>query len=580
MLFEALIAQAPFETYRRLLTYMLILYVIEPILSKVYIHQICEVGEKVQAALRLEAFRVLLMQRIEFFDRHRVSEVSTLLNKDLEAVRTFCFNNVSRDRGLRALAEATGSVLVLFWLSWRLGPVLAGVIMATAGIAWLYRRQSRKLEQNSAQAQAKMAACIDETVSQVRTVRMYAGESLERERFRGIVMSAYDAGTGFAGAKALLECLNRGAIHFSLLALYGLGGYLVNTGLIPLRILLSAIGFTFSLTFATQGLLQSWTDARTAVAALRRVQAMLSELSVDPSMAASLPPGAWWDMANQMEGTCDLFSDEEEDEGTGREGGGMLTAVEAAARGDFIVKDLAFSYPARPGVQVIKGLSLTLPRGQVTALVGRSGAGKSTIASLIERLYEPDNGEITLGGIPIGSFSRREWVDCVTGLTQEPVLFNCGIYDNISYGRPHATRDQVEAAARAANAHDFIMALPQGYDTVVGERGGLLSGGQRQRVALARALLKDAPILILDEATSHLDTESENAVQQAMDKLVQGRTVLIIAHRLSTVKSADQILVMEDGQVVERGTHAQLVDVPQGRYRSLVSSQALTLSAT
>ena len=163
----------------------------EPLLSRIYIKEICELGEKVQSSLRLEAFRVLLMQKIEFFDRHRASELTNLLSKDLEAVRSFVFSNVSRDRGLRALAEAVGSVLVLFWLSWRLGPLLAGVIIATAAIAWLYRRQSRSLEQASAQAQARMAACVDETVSQVRTVRIFAGESLERERFRGTTSKTY-----------------------------------------------------------------------------------------------------------------------------------------------------------------------------------------------------------------------------------------------------------------------------------------------------------------------------------------------------------------------------------------------------
>lgn len=184
----------------------------------------CSIGEKVQASLRLEAFRVVLMQRIEFFDRHRASEITNLLTKDLEAVRQFVFNNVSRDRGLRAFSEAVGSVLVLFWLSWRLGPMLAAVVIATGAIAWLYKKQSKMLEHSNAEAQARMANSIDETVSQVRTVRIYAGEALERERYGQYVGDAYITGMGFARAKALLEALNRGAIHLSLLILYGLGG--------------------------------------------------------------------------------------------------------------------------------------------------------------------------------------------------------------------------------------------------------------------------------------------------------------------------------------------------------------------
>jgi ATP-binding cassette subfamily B (MDR/TAP) protein 10 len=582
LLFETLVQNKPFENYSKLLGIMLAIYIIEPLLSQVYIKQVCAVGEKVQASLRLEAFRIVLMQKIEFFDRHRASEITNLLSKDLEALRTFVFANVSRDRGFRALAEALGSVLVLFWLSWRLGPIMAGVIIATAAIAWLYRRQSRVFEQASAQAQARMAACVDETVSQVRTVRIFAGEPLERERYASVVMDAYHSGMGFSRAKALLECLNRGAIHASLLALYAFGGYLVNQKLIPLRILLSAIGFTFSLIFATQGLLQSWTDARQAKAALNRVQKVLSEMKTDESMAESLPPGAWWDVANEylQEDSCPAFTSEDGEEVDTVEEEEKITAVEAARRGEICVSNLNFSYPARPAVKVIDNLSLTLPRGKVTALVGRSGAGKSTVASLLERLYQPDSGDITLNGIPIQKISRNGWVDCVTGLTQEPVLFNGTIYDNIAYGKTHATAEEVERAAKAANAHEFIVNLPAGYESVVGERGGLLSGGQRQRIALARALLKDAPILILDEATSHLDTESERLVQQAIDNLVEGRTVLVIAHRLSTVQSAGQILVMEDGQVKESGTHAELAAIKGGRYAKLVSSQALTLSAS
>jgi len=450
--------------------------------------------------------------------------------------------------------------------------------LATAGIAWLYRRQSKKLEATSALAQSRMAMAIDETVSQIRTVRIFAGEAMERERFGVHVASAFSTGIGFARAKALLECLNRGAIHLSLLALYGLGGYLVNNGMMPIRTLLSAIGFTFSLVFATQGVLQTWTDARQTVAAVKRVQSVLSEIPTDPSMAEALPPGAWWEMANDTAGSCPAWSSSDEEEGPKTQEV-MSTAVVAAQHGNLELRDVSFSYPSRPGVTVIENLSIEFPRGKVTAIVGRSGAGKSTVAALIERLYSPNEGNILLDGIPIDNFSRSQWVDAVTAVTQEPVLFNGTIYDNIAYGKPSATWQQVESAALASNAHDFILSLPQGYNTIVGERGGLLSGGQRQRIALARALLRDAPILILDEATSALDSESERLVQQAIDNLVQGRTVIVIAHRLSTVQAADQILVMEDGQVVEQGSHAELVR-QGGRYKGLVSSQALTLSAS
>jgi len=226
LLFETLVMKEPFSTYGTFLTFLVVLYVFEPIISRVYVINVCAIGENVQSMLRREAFRVLLMQRIEFFDRHRSSELTSIVTRDLESLRNFFFSNSSRDRGFRAALEALGSILVLFGLSWRLGPILAGVVVATGFTAWIYRQQSKLLEKSSAEAHSRMAMAIDETVSQVRTVRVFAGESLERERFGSFASDAYISGMGFARAKALLECLNRGAIHLSLLALYSLGGML------------------------------------------------------------------------------------------------------------------------------------------------------------------------------------------------------------------------------------------------------------------------------------------------------------------------------------------------------------------
>ncbi|GBF88247.1 ABC transporter B family protein [Raphidocelis subcapitata] len=569
LLFETLVQQQPMERYAKVFMVLLAGYVLEPLLTKVYMQNAIALGEKVLATLRLELFRTLMMQKIEFFDRHSASELQGLLSVELDTMRSFVFSNCSRDRGLRAFLEAAGAILVLFWLSWRLAPVCSLVIVVTALAAGHYRKRTRPVEQAQGRALQQMGAVAHQAFENMRTVRSFAGEALERERFQSQAAASYAAGREFGRAKANFEATNRAAIHASLLMLYSWGGYLVSQGLMPISVLISGIGFTFSLMYATQGAVNTLSDLRRAAGAFERVRALIQTSDPDPSMYGALPPGAWWEVANGAEPVVEPYADKAGD-----------AAVVSAKGGDLELRGVSFSYPLRADLPVLHDVNLILKRGTVTALVGRSGAGKSTVAALLSRFYLPQQGSILLDGVDAGSFTRGEWARAIAMVSQEPVLFSGTIADNISYGRfGKCSAAEIRAAAEAANAHEFISRLPDGYQTVVGERGTLLSGGQRQRIAIARALLKDSPVIILDEATSALDAVSEKLVQEAIQRLVSGRTVLVIAHRLSTVQAADQIVVMANGQIAERGTHEQLL-AKGGPYSELMSSQGMILGSS
>uniref|UniRef100_A0A2P2L9N3 Uncharacterized protein MANES_06G142900 n=1 Tax=Rhizophora mucronata TaxID=61149 RepID=A0A2P2L9N3_RHIMU len=343
----------------------------------------------------------------------------------------------------------------------------------------------------------------------------------------------------------------------------------------------SFIGYTFTLTFAVQGLVNTFGDLRGALAAVERINSVLAGAEIDEALAYGLEREIQQTKAHD-EITRLFFVN-------GYSGKNLylnmhyMSALKSTSNvcslawsGDICLEDVHFSYPLRPDVEVLNSLSLTLKCGTVTALVGSSGAGKSTIVQLLARFYEPTKGRITVAGEDVRTFEKTEWARAVSIVNQEPVLFSLSVGENIAYGLPddNVSQDDIIKAAKAANAHEFIISLPQGYDTLVGERGGLLSGGQRQRIAIARALLKDAPILILDEATSALDTVSERLVQDALNHLMKGRTTLVIAHRLSTVQNAHQIALCSDGRVAELGTHLELL-AKKGPYASLVGTQRL-----
>ncbi|XP_049397042.1 ABC transporter B family member 28 isoform X2 [Solanum stenotomum] len=578
--FEVLIGTRT-DPLLELLSKVGLLYTLEPIFTIIYVANITSIWEKVMSSLRAQIFRRVLIQKIEFFDRYKVGELTALLTSDLGSLKNIVSENTSRDRGFRALSEVVGTLSLLFALSPQLAPILGLLILAVSILVALFKRSTVNVFQAHGLVQASIADSVTESFSAIRTVRSFSGEKRQMSVFARQVLEFESSSIKIGTFKSFHESVTRVAIYISLMALYCLGGSKVKAGELSVGIMASFIGYTFTLTFAVQGLVNTFGDLRAALAATERINSVLSDAEIDEALACSLEK----DMKQKKvhDETLELYLVNDSDEkkqstktrymSTLKFGSGVRNLAET---GDICLEDVDFSYPVRPDVEILRGLNLTLKCGTVTALVGPSGAGKSTVVQLLARFYEPTRGRITVAGEDLRTFDKSEWARVVSLVNQEPVLFSVSVGENIAYALPdeYVSKDDVVKAAKAANAHEFIITMPQGYDTLVGERGGLLSGGQRQRIAIARALLKNAPILILDEATSALDTISERLVQEALDHLMKGRTTLVIAHRLSTVQSADQIALCSDGKIAELGTHLELLE-RKGQYASLVDTQRL-----
>ncbi|KAK2630858.1 hypothetical protein QOZ80_UnG0723290 [Eleusine coracana subsp. coracana] len=551
-----------------------VLYTLEPVFTVIFVVNMTVVWEKVTARLRSQIFRRILIQKMVFFDRHKVGELTGLLTSDLGSLKNVVSDNISRDRGLRAISEITGTLCILFTLSTELAPVLGLLMVSVSVLVALFKRSTVPTFKSYGIVQARISDCASETFSAIRTVRSFGGEKRQISLFDNLALAYQNSGTKLGVLKSANESLTRVVVYVSLMGLYILGGSKVNVGKLSVGTMASFIGYTFTLTFAVQGAVNTLGDIRGTFASIERINSILSAKDIDDSLAYGLAK--------------ELDNKELEDSSDGAYGNGsvnkhFMSALKSSSScsklawsGDIQLKDVYFSYPLRSDVEILNGLDLTIECGKVTALVGPNGAGKSTVVQLLAQYYEPTQGCITVAGEDIRLFDKREWSRVVSLVNQDPVLFSVSVGENIAYGLPDnvVSKDDIIKAAKAANAHEFIISLPQGYDTLVGERGGLLSGGQRQRIAIARALLKNAPILILDEATSALDATSERLVQEALNHLMKGRTSLVIAHRLSTVQNAHRIAVCSEGKITELGTHAELL-AKGGSYASLVGTHRL-----
>jgi ABC transporter fused permease/ATP-binding protein len=488
-------------------------------------------GERVVTRLRERLYRAILDQEIAFFDARRTGELTSRLSSDTTVLQNAVSVNVSMV--LRSLAQALGGVAFLVYTSPRLTAVMLSVVPAVALGAVTYGRRVRHLARDVQDALAGAGEVAEESIAGIRTVRAFAAEPEEGKRYAGAVAKALGLARRRILAGGTFMAVASFASYAAAALVFWYGGRLVQGGRMSVGQLASFLIYTLIVAFSLGGLADLWAEFMRATGAAERVFELLDRV---PAIA---PQGGAWP---------------------------------AGAVGAVALVDVRFAYPTRPEVVVLDGVDLAIAPGEVVALVGPSGAGKSTVASLLLRFYDPQRGQVLFDGSDLRALDPRWLRGHVGTVAQEPILFSTTVAENIRYGRPGASDAEVEEAARAANAHPFVSGFPDGYQTLVGERGVQLSGGQKQRVAIARALLRDPRLLVLDEATSALDAESEHLVREALERLMRGRTTLIIAHRLSTVMGADRVLVLDGGRIVQSGPHARLV-AEDGLYRRLVERQ-------
>ena len=478
------------------------------------------IGERIVADLRRDVFAHLISLSPSFFDSARSGELVSRLTADTTQIKSAVGASVSI--ALRNLMLFFGAAAMMVITSPRLsGFVLLAIPMIVIPLV-AFGRWVRRLSRNAQDTLADASAYASELVNAIRTVQAYTGERLARTRFASEVEQAYEAARSSTKARAVLTLIVIFIVFASVVVILWVGSHDVLIGAISPGRLGQFILYT---AFAASGLGQLsevWGEVSAASGAAER---LFEILRVRPQIAAPASP----------------------------------RALPQPARGDVGFDNVSFAYPTRPNALAVDGVSLAVRSGEKVAIVGPSGAGKSTLFLLLLRFYDPKSGTISLDGVPIRQADPADVRARIALVPQDSVVFAASARDNIRFGRPDATDAEVERAADLAHATEFLRRLPDGFDAQLGERGVTLSGGQRQRIAIARAILRDAPLLLLDEATSALDAESETLVQTALEELMRHRTTLVIAHRLATVLSCDRILVMDQGRIVEQGTHAELV---------------------
>ena len=479
------------------------------------------IGERVVADIRKQVFGHLINLHPGFYEKNRSLEIQSRFTADTTVLQSVIGSTVSI--ALRNLLMLVGGVVLLFITNPKLASVIIfGFPLVLVPILF-YGRRVRRLSRLSQDRVADVGSYVGENLTQIKTVQAFNHQATDRERFASVAENAFLIARDRIRQRAWLMTLAITLVMGAVGIVLWIGGLDVIAGRTSPGELAAFVFYSLLVGVSAGALSEVIGELQRAAGAAARILELLqSDNEIDPAPSDALP-------------------------------------LPEPVRGELAFRHVSFAYPTRPDVQAVTDLSVTIAAGETVALVGPSGAGKSTLFDLLLRFYDPQHGQILIDGVDSRQLSPADLRRCFALVPQTPALFHGTIADNIRYARPKASLEDVISAARTAYAHDFIQALPEGYDTRLGDTGLGLSGGQRQRLAIARALLADAPVLLLDEATSALDAESEHLVQQAMPGLMAGRTTLVIAHRLATVQHADRILVMDQGRLLDAGRHDELI---------------------
>jgi subfamily B ATP-binding cassette protein MsbA len=531
-LIDAVFTQNNPQLLNQITVILIIIFALQAVFYFIRAYQLQYIGERVMIDLRLNLFQHLQKLSLSFYNERRTGELVSRATNDVSTVRTLVTSDVST--AISQVITFFGALILILITDWHLTLFMLMLVPMVVIVALLFGRRLRKISSAVQDQLADATTVLEEVLGGVRVVQSFTREDYEIGRYRNSIEQTFTLALKRIKLSATFGPVASFMGFAVVIAVFWFGGMQVLNGTLTAGQLTMFLILTLTIAGSIGSFSGLWTSLQEALGATKRIFEILDTPSdiVDRPEAKALP----------------------------------------RIEGHIVLDNVSFAYKDNSDQHVLHGVSLEVKPGEVLALVGPSGAGKTTLVNLIPRFFDPQSGGVCIDGQDIRSVQVKSLREQIGLVPQDTLLFGGTVRENILYGKLDATEDELIAAARAANAHEFITQLSKGYETIVGERGVKLSGGQRQRIAIARAILKDPRILVLDEATSSLDSESEGLVQEALDRLMQGRTSVVIAHRLSTVHHADRIAVLERGQLVESGTHAELIAL-EGLYARLYKLQ-------